>query len=90
MAHNTQDVVRIPLYLRILLCSVERLGGQLVTVDDLVKQSDYIILTVVLVPETRFIINKDRLNLMKPNAVIINVGRGRKQIFIVPNKQTFI
>lgn len=62
----------------IIIPAVERLGGQLVTVDDLVKQSDFIILTVVLVPETRFIINKDRLNLMKPNAVIINVGRGRK------------
>lgn len=72
MAHYTYFIIFS------FIPSVERLGGQLVTVDDLVKQSDFIILTVVLVPETKFIINRDRFNLMKPNAVIINVGRGRK------------
>lgn len=56
---------------------MECLGGQLVTTDDLVGRSDYIILAAVLVPETTYIINKDRLALMKPNAVIINVGRGK-------------
>jgi len=56
--------------------SVECLGGQLVSINDLVGRSDYIILATVLVPETMYIINKDRLALMKPNAVIINVGRG--------------
>lgn len=60
--------------------SVECLGGQLVSTDDLVGRSDYIILAAVLVPETTYIINKDRLALMKPNAVIINVGRGSKCI----------
>ncbi|CAI6350270.1 unnamed protein product [Macrosiphum euphorbiae] len=56
---------------------VECLGGQLVSINDLVGRSDYIILATVLVPETMYIINKDRLALMKPNAVIINVGRGK-------------
>ncbi|XP_060848926.1 glyoxylate reductase/hydroxypyruvate reductase-like isoform X3 [Rhopalosiphum padi] len=56
---------------------MECLGGQLVSTDDLVGRSDYIILAAVLVPETMYIINKDRLALMKPNAVIINVGRGK-------------
>ncbi|VVC44375.1 D-isomer specific 2-hydroxyacid dehydrogenase, catalytic domain,D-isomer specific 2-hydroxyacid [Cinara cedri] len=55
---------------------MECLGGQFVSVDDLVRRSDFIIVTAVLVPETKFIINKDRLALMKPNAVVINVGRG--------------
>uniref|UniRef100_A0A2S2QHN4 Glyoxylate reductase/hydroxypyruvate reductase n=1 Tax=Sipha flava TaxID=143950 RepID=A0A2S2QHN4_9HEMI len=57
--------------------AVECLGGKYVLVDDLVRLSDFIILTSVLVPETKFIINKDRLALMKSNAVIINVGRGQ-------------
>lgn len=81
MTHNTLESRRCTysiIFSFVIITSVGRLGGQLVTVDDLVKQSDFIILTMVLVPETRFIINKDRLNLMKPNAVIINVGRGRK------------
>ncbi|XP_022169348.1 glyoxylate reductase/hydroxypyruvate reductase-like isoform X3 [Myzus persicae] len=56
---------------------VECLGGQLVSTNDLVGRSDYIILATVLVPETMHIINKDRMALKKPNAVIINVGRGR-------------
>lgn len=51
-------------------------------VDDLVRRSDFIILTAVLVPETKFIINEDRLAHMKSNAVIINVGRGRKHNII--------
>lgn len=58
--------------------AVERLNGKMVSVDDLVRRSDFIILTVVLTPETKFIINKDRLAFMKPNAIIINVGRGCK------------
>jgi len=62
--------------------SVECLGGQLVSIDDLVGRSDYIILAAILVPETTYIINKDRLALMKPNAVIINVGRGSKCIYL--------
>ncbi|KAL5242527.1 hypothetical protein ACI65C_009937 [Semiaphis heraclei] len=56
---------------------MECLGGQLVSIDDLVRRSDYIILATVLVPETMYIINKDRLALMKPKTVIINVGRGK-------------
>jgi len=62
--------------------SVKCLGGQLVSTDYLVGRSDYIILAAVLVPETTYIINKDRLALMKPNAVIINVGRGSKCIYL--------
>jgi len=64
------------------MLSVESLGGKLVSIDDLVRRCDFIILTLVLNSETKFIINRDRLALMKPNVVIINVGRGGKFIFI--------
>lgn len=69
-------------YFCIYVLTVESLGGKHVLIDDLVRQSDFIILTSVLVPETKFCIDKDRLALMKSNAVIINVGRGRKYIFM--------
>lgn len=72
------DFVPVTYIILIFVQSVDHIGGQLVSVDDLVRRSDFIVLTQVLVPETVFVINKDRLALMKSNAVIINVGRGRK------------
>ncbi|XP_050443249.1 glyoxylate reductase/hydroxypyruvate reductase-like isoform X2 [Adelges cooleyi] len=56
--------------------AVKAIGGKLVAVDDLVKRSDFIVLSVALTPETRFIINKDRIANMKSNAVLVNIGRG--------------
>ncbi|XP_050549071.1 glyoxylate reductase/hydroxypyruvate reductase-like isoform X2 [Daktulosphaira vitifoliae] len=56
---------------------VESLGGQFVSIDELVMSSDYIILTSVLSPETRYTINRSRLSSMKSNVVIINIGRGQ-------------
>ena len=44
--------------------------------DELLMQSDYIILAVALAPETYHLLNRTRLNLMKPNAYLVNVGRG--------------
>ncbi len=40
------------------------------------EQSDYIILTLPDTPETRHFINAEKLSLMKPSAVLMNVGRG--------------
>ncbi|MEO0899566.1 MAG: D-2-hydroxyacid dehydrogenase [Bacteroidota bacterium] len=40
------------------------------------QQADYISLHVPLNPQTQAIVNKDSLNLMKENAVLINTGRG--------------
>ena len=44
-------------------------------VDHVVSQSDFIILTVATTPETIGIIGKKQIDLMKPTAYIINVGR---------------
>ena len=44
--------------------------------DDLLRTSDYIILALALHPETRHIINRERLAIMKPDALLINIGRG--------------
>ena len=44
-------------------------------VDFVVRESDFIILTVALTPATRGIIGKKQIDLMKPTAYIINIGR---------------
>ena len=47
-----------------------------VTVDELVKESDVISLHCPLTNETKHLINKDTINHMKPNAIIVNTSRG--------------
>ena len=44
--------------------------------DRLLPEADIIILTVPHTPETEGMINAERLGLVKPTAVLINVGRG--------------
>lgn len=48
----------------------------MVTVDELVEKSDFIILAIALNEDTKFIINKERLAKMKSHAVLVNIGRG--------------
>jgi phosphoglycerate dehydrogenase-like enzyme len=43
---------------------------------DLLAQSDYVVLSAPLTPETRGFIGEAELRIMKPAAVLINVGRG--------------
>lgn len=47
-----------------------------VALEELLKQSDYVSLHCPLTPDTRHLINKERLSLMKPSAYIINTSRG--------------
>jgi len=42
----------------------------------LIEQCDYVVITAPLTPETRSMIGETELAAMKPDAVIINVGRG--------------
>jgi phosphoglycerate dehydrogenase-like enzyme len=44
--------------------------------DDMLKQSDYVVLAAPLIAATQGLINADRLAVMKPEACLINVGRG--------------
>ncbi|NXA46941.1 GRHPR reductase, partial [Nothocercus julius] len=44
--------------------------------DDLLQQSDFVLLVVNLSPETRKLIGKRELGLMKPTATLINISRG--------------
>lgn len=46
------------------------------TVEELIEQSDYVILSTPLTPSTRGLMSRARIAKMKPSAVFINVGRG--------------
>jgi phosphoglycerate dehydrogenase-like enzyme len=45
-------------------------------IDDMLRQSDYVVLAAPLVGTTRGLIDAERLAAMKPEACLINVGRG--------------
>lgn len=47
-----------------------------VSLDDLLSQSDIITLHTPLTPDTRGIINRSTLSMMKPSVIIINAARG--------------
>lgn len=47
-----------------------------VSLEELLRQADYVTLHVPLTGETQHIINAERLKLMKPTAVVINTSRG--------------
>jgi D-3-phosphoglycerate dehydrogenase len=51
-------------------------GVSLVELDVLLRESDYISLHVPLLPETRHLISRRELALIKPGAMLINTARG--------------
>lgn len=51
-------------------------GAEVCTMDNVLKQSDFITLHVPLLPSTRNLISKKEIEKMKPKAVIINTARG--------------
>jgi D-3-phosphoglycerate dehydrogenase len=46
------------------------------SLDDLLGESDFVILCCPLTPQTRYLMNPRTLALMKPSAWLINIGRG--------------
>jgi phosphoglycerate dehydrogenase-like enzyme len=59
--------------------SVERasqLGVELVSLDELLRTSDYVLVNCPLTPQTRGLLGKPQFALMKPDAVLINTARG--------------
>ncbi len=51
--------------------------GTVDRMDDLLRESDFVVVCCDLNDETRGMINAEKLSLMKPDAVIINVARGK-------------
>jgi phosphoglycerate dehydrogenase-like enzyme len=53
-----------------------QLGVDLVSLDELLRTSDYILVNCPLTPQTRGLLGKPQFALMKPDAVLINTARG--------------
>jgi D-3-phosphoglycerate dehydrogenase len=51
-------------------------GVRMVSFPELLGQSDYISVHVPLMPETRGLMNRERIAMMKPGAVLVNTSRG--------------
>jgi len=52
------------------------LGVAMVSLDELLRESDYVLVNCPLTPETRGLLGTDQFSLMKPDAVLINTARG--------------
>jgi phosphoglycerate dehydrogenase-like enzyme len=52
------------------------LGVELVSLEDVFRRSDFVSVSCPLTPETRGLVNAERLALMKPTAYVINTARG--------------
>ncbi len=64
------DAIRAPEALE------KSLALELVSAEDLLRQSDFITLHVPLLPETRKMIGAAQLRMMKPTAILVNTSRG--------------
>lgn len=45
-------------------------------IDDVIAASDYVVISAPLTEETRGLMSRDRIALMRPSAVLVNVSRG--------------
>lgn len=52
------------------------IGAELLPLDELFRQADFLVLACQLSDETRHLVNSRTLALMKPDAILINVARG--------------
>ncbi|WP_428936765.1 2-hydroxyacid dehydrogenase [Fontivita pretiosa] len=53
-----------------------QLGVRFVSLDELFSQSDFLSIHCPLTPQTRHLVNEQRLRMMKPRAMIVNTARG--------------
>jgi phosphoglycerate dehydrogenase-like enzyme len=51
-------------------------GVKLVSLEELLRQSDYVLVNCPLTPQTRGLLGKEQFAMMKPEAVVINTARG--------------
>lgn len=55
---------------------MEKYGAHYVTIDELCRNSDIITIHAPLSKETKHLINRDKINIMKKGVMIVNVARG--------------
>lgn len=56
--------------------AAQRLGAELLSLDELLRRADVVTLHTPFTPETHHLISRERLALMKPGALLINCARG--------------
>ena len=62
------------------------IGAEFVSFDQLLQQSDVVIITCSLNDETRYLFSSAAFAAMKSNSVLINISRGGNGIFILHYK----
>lgn len=85
LGHSGRELARLvaPFAMRVLAYSphadprqAEALGVRLTSLEELLRESDFVSLHSRLTPETRGLLGGPQLALMKPGAFLINVARG--------------
>lgn len=54
----------------------QKVGAEVVTVEEVLKKSDFVTLHVPLLPSTRNLISEKEIDKMKPGTILINTSRG--------------
>lgn len=54
----------------------KELCAERVSLEELLKQSDFVIVTCSLTESTKGLFNKEKFALMKPSAIFVNISRG--------------
>ena len=70
------DLRQIAYTPRLTAADARALDVEAVSLDDLLRESDFLVVACPLNDETRGLLDADRLALMKPTASIINIARG--------------
>ncbi|HLP44240.1 MAG TPA: phosphoglycerate dehydrogenase [Candidatus Nanoarchaeia archaeon] len=62
--------------MKVIACDIKPVAPDLVALEQLLKESDFVSLNTDLNPTSRQLMNKERLSMMKPTAFLINASRG--------------
>jgi phosphoglycerate dehydrogenase-like enzyme len=85
LGHSGRELRRLvaPFAMRVLAYSphadpavARELGVQLLPLEEVLHESDFVSLHCRLTPETRRLLGAPQLHMMKPSAYLVNVGRG--------------
>jgi phosphoglycerate dehydrogenase-like enzyme len=85
LGHSGRELVRLiqPFQMRIVACSphadpaqAAAMGVRLVSLEELLRASDFVSLHCRLTPQTRRLIGRSQLEMMNPSAYLINIARG--------------